>query len=69
MPKEVKQLRIKQVRSAIGRHYKQKRTLRALGIRKMGAEVVHTDTPQIRGMIKKIGHLLRVEEGEGKGVS
>ncbi len=55
-------LRITQVRSAIGRHISQKRTMRALGIRKMHQTVVHDDTPQIRGMITKVLHLLKVEE-------
>ena len=55
-------LRITQVRSAIGRHRKQKITLRTLGIHRMRETVEHNDTPQIRGMINKISHLLRVEE-------
>ncbi|MBD3166822.1 50S ribosomal protein L30 [bacterium] len=53
---------ITQVRSAIGRQEVQKKTLTALGINKMGRPVVHDDTPQIRGMVKKIEHLLSVEE-------
>ncbi len=55
---------IKQVRSAIGRKYDQKKTLVALGITKVGKKVIHNDTPQIRGMIKKIDHLLEVSEIE-----
>ncbi len=55
-------LKITQVRSAIGRHYTQKRTIRALGIRKLHQTVVHDDTPQIRGMVRKVIHLLSVEE-------
>ncbi|KPJ54288.1 50S ribosomal protein L30 [candidate division TA06 bacterium DG_24] len=55
-------LRITQRRSAIGRRYDQKRTLKALGITKLQQTVVHEDTPAIRGMIKKIEHLLEVEE-------
>ena len=55
-------LNIKQVRSAIGRKSDQKKTLVALGITKVGSEVIHNDTPQIKGMIKKIGHLLEVSE-------
>lgn len=57
-------LLIKQIRSAIGRKYDQKKTLVALGITKFGKKVIHNDTPQIRGMIKKIGHLLEVSEIE-----
>ncbi len=55
-------LKITLTRSVIGRPGKHKRTVQALGLRKMHQTVVHGDTPQIRGMIKKIGHLLTVEE-------
>jgi large subunit ribosomal protein L30 len=55
-------LKITQKRSAIGRKQDQKDTLRALGIKKVNQTVFHDDTPQIRGMLKKIEHLLRVEE-------
>ena len=55
-------LKITQVRSAIGRQKNQKITLRTLGIHRMNETVVHEDSPQIRGMILKIGHLLKVEE-------
>jgi large subunit ribosomal protein L30 len=55
-------LKITQIRSSIGRRWDQGATLRALGIRKMSQTVVHNDTPQIRGMVKKIQHLLKVEE-------
>lgn len=58
----MKKLKIKQVKSAIDRPEKQKRTLRALGIKKMHQVVEHTATPQIEGMISKIKHLLNVEE-------
>ena len=55
-------LKITQVRSAVGRNVKQKKTLQALGIRRMNHSVVHVDSPQILGMIKKIEHLVTVEE-------
>jgi len=55
-------LKISQVRSAIGRRADQSATLRALGIKKMHQTVVHNDTPQIRGMVDKVKHLLNVEE-------
>ena len=55
---------IKQVRSAIGRKHDQKKTLVALGITRIGKKVIHNDTPQIRGMIKKIDHLLEVSDIE-----
>ena len=58
------QLSIVQVRSGIGRKADQKATLRALGIRRMGQRVVHVDNPQIRGMIFKIAHLVKVGEAE-----
>ena len=57
-----KKLKITQVKSAIGRVERQKLTVRALGIRRLNHSVVHNDTPQIRGMINKITHLLKVEE-------
>jgi len=57
-----KQIRIIQRRSAIDRDFKQKRTIKALGIRRLHQPVVHNDTPQIRGMVYKVRHLLEVEE-------
>jgi large subunit ribosomal protein L30 len=60
-----KKLKIKQVRSAIGRLDGQKRTLKALGIRKLGRDVVQDDTPVIRGMVNKVRHLVTVEETNG----
>lgn len=57
-------IRVKQVRSAIGRPEKQKRTLKALGLRKLNAAVVHEDKPEIRGMVAKVSHLVEVEEVE-----
>ena len=55
-------LKITQIRSTIGRVRKQKETVRALGIRKLYQSVVHEDTPQIRGMIEKVKHLVEVKE-------
>jgi large subunit ribosomal protein L30 len=55
-------LRIRQVRSEIHRQEVQRRTLRALGIRRMNQTVVHEDNPCIRGMVNKIQHLLEIEE-------
>ena len=55
-------LRITQIKSAIGYKPKAKSTLAALGLKKLNHSVEKTDTPQIRGMIKKIEYLLRVEE-------
>jgi large subunit ribosomal protein L30 len=55
-------LKITQVRSSNDSVQKQKRTLQALGLRRMHQTVIHKDTPQIRGMISKVGHLVEVEE-------
>jgi large subunit ribosomal protein L30 len=57
-----KQLKITQVRSIIDYPKRQRRTLEALGLRRIGHSVVHNETPQIRGMIEKVRHLVRVEE-------
>ncbi len=53
---------ITQSRSGIGRSRKQQDTVRALGIRHLNQTVTHDDSPQIRGMIAKVSHLLRVSE-------
>jgi len=60
-----KVLRVTLVRSPIGYAERQKKTVRALGLRRMNQTVEHADTAQIRGMIAKIPHLLRVEEQAG----
>ncbi len=54
--------RIKQTRSIIGRPESQRATLRALGLRGINQEVEHDGSPQIIGMIRKISHLVIVEE-------
>jgi len=59
-----KALKITLVKSVIGYNERQKRTVRALGLRKMNQSVLHNDTPQIRGMIAKVEHLVTVEEVE-----
>ncbi len=55
-------LRIKYVRSAIGRKQDQKDTVHALGLRRLGDVSEHEDNPVIRGMVNKVQHLLEVEE-------
>ena len=55
-------LRITQVRSVIDRPKDQKRTVRALGLHRINHSVVKDDRPEIRGMIAKVAHLVRVEE-------
>jgi large subunit ribosomal protein L30 len=59
-------LRIKWVRSAIGYPKDQKETIRSLGLRKLQHTVEHDDQPSIRGMIKKVRHLVLVEEAVGE---
>lgn len=54
-------LKITQLRSVIDRLENQKRTIKALGLGRPNYSVVHTDTPQIRGMIRKVVHLVKVE--------
>jgi large subunit ribosomal protein L30 len=54
-------IRITQVKSKIDRPETQKKTLEALGLRKMNQVVEHTATPQIMGMVKKVNHLIKVE--------
>ncbi|BCW97658.1 MAG: 50S ribosomal protein L30 [Armatimonadota bacterium] len=55
-------LRIRLKKSPIGYAKDQGRTVRALGLTKLNAEVVQADTPVIRGMLRKVGHLVEVEE-------
>lgn len=55
-------LKITLVKSLIGRPEKQRVTVRTLGLGKVNSSVIHEDTPQIRGMINKVSHLLKVEE-------
>ena len=56
-----KMLRITLTRSPIGRSYRQKRTLQALGLRRMHQTVEQENTPSIQGMIIKVAHLVTVE--------
>lgn len=58
----MKKLRIKQVRSGIGRPLRQKRTLQALGFKRMNQVLVVEANPAIAGMVDKIRHLLEIEE-------
>ena len=58
------QLKVTQVRSVIDRPRDQKRTVRALGLHRINDSVLKGDRPEIRGMIAKVQHLVRVEEVE-----
>lgn len=55
-------LNIKLVRSTIGRKQNQIDTVKALGLKKINSEVEQQDTPQIRGMINRVSHLVEVKE-------
>ncbi len=56
------ELKIKLIKSTIGAKKNQIATVEALGLRKIRQVVEHKDTPQIRGMIKRVSHLVEVEE-------
>lgn len=57
---EAEQVRIKLVRSPIGSSERQRRTVRSLGLRRLGQVVVHRDSPTLRGMIDRVRHLVSV---------
>ena len=57
-------LKVTQVRSVIGSKQDHKRTVRALGLKRIRDSRVHEDTPQIRGMLHKVRHLVSYEEVE-----
>ena len=57
-------LKVTQKRSVIGSLEKHKKTVRALGLKRINDSRVHGDTPQIRGMLTKVSHLVEVEEVE-----
>ena len=57
-------LKVTQVKSEIGAKPKQRGTLRALGLRRLGQSNLLPDRPEIRGMIRKVPHLVTVEEVE-----
>ena len=59
---DAKKLKITQVKSGIAQPGKHKVVLEGLGLKKLHKAVIRQDTPQIRGMISKVGHLLKVEE-------
>jgi len=58
----VSKIRIKLVKSPIGRQEKHKRTVRGLGLKKLNSSVIHEATPQIMGMVRKVDYLVNVEE-------
>jgi large subunit ribosomal protein L30 len=56
--------KVRQVKSGIGGTSQQRDTLRSLGLKRIGDEVVKEDRPEIRGMVKSVTHLVAVEEVE-----
>ena len=58
----MKKIKITQIKSGIDRSERQKLTLKALGLNKLHSEKEVEATPQILGMVKKVNHLIRVEE-------
>ncbi len=59
-------LRITQIRSEIGTQQRHRGTIRALGLGRIGKTVEHTDSPQLRGMLRMVASMVRVEEvGDG----
>ncbi|MGH2827223.1 MAG: 50S ribosomal protein L30 [Actinomycetota bacterium] len=55
-------LKVTQIRSARDKGSKQRGTIRALGMKRVGHSVIHEDRPEIRGMITAVSHLVTVEE-------
>ena len=64
MPKKKSMLKITQIRSKIGYKPKARATLEALGLRKIHQTVELPDIPSVRGMVKKIEYLLKVEKSQ-----
>ena len=62
MVQDMKKIKITQVKSVIDRSERQKKTVEALGLRKLHATVEVEATPQILGMVRKVNHLVTVEE-------
>jgi large subunit ribosomal protein L30 len=67
MSKTDKVIKIEQTGSPIRRHHSQRETLIGLGLNRIGRVAELPDTPQVRGMIAKVSHLVRVVEGKGEG--
>jgi large subunit ribosomal protein L30 len=65
--KAAKTVRITLVRSPIGETYRHKATLSAMGFHKLHQTVEQADTPQLRGMLAKVAHLVRIETADATG--
>ncbi|GAA1056023.1 50S ribosomal protein L30 [Agromyces luteolus] len=57
-----KQLKVTQIKSKVSEKQNQRDTLRSLGLKKIGQSVVREDTPQVRGYVNTVAHLVKVEE-------
>jgi large subunit ribosomal protein L30 len=55
-------VRVTQTRSSIGQNPRNRGTLRALGLGRIGKSAEHKDSPELKGMLRKVRHLVRVEE-------
>lgn len=64
MAQKEEKVKITQVRSSIGYNVKQRLTLEALGLRKINHSVIKNNTDQVKGMVKKVHHLVSVEEAK-----
>lgn len=64
MAKKPKNIRVKYVRSCIGRPRSQREVLRGLGLKRLNQVVEREDTPAVRGMVAKIPHLVEIVEGD-----
>jgi large subunit ribosomal protein L30 len=65
MPKKsTPKITVTLVRSPIGYPERQKKTVKALGLRRLNQSIQHNDTEVIRGMVAKVSHLVRIEEGQ-----
>ena len=58
----MEKIKVTLVRSTIGANKRQKRTVQALGLRKINSSAEHNATPQILGMVRKVNHLVKVEK-------
>jgi large subunit ribosomal protein L30 len=63
----VAKLRITQIRSQIGHSERHRGTLRALGLGKIGRTAEHEESPAVAGMLRKVRHLVRIEDTESTG--
>jgi len=55
-------IKITLIKSLIGRPEKERKTAKAMGLRKLNAAIIRPDTPEIRGQARKLAHLVRIEE-------